>query len=337
MIIEGPQLLKVESLHNRGSCYFRHYRQDSDPQVTNQKAQRGYNRRRIRNKSRATVFRKFLINTFGLGMLNSGSGVLDVAAGRGLLSYELLNLNDISTLRIEPRRTRAGRRFKFLLEKGAFHRNKDIGQVTSTFGSNIKIPQQLRICLDRNFVSHAKVGTLTQDIVDEYVERADCLIWNKKGLQPADGTGNIIMPLADEEAGHPFSDEEEPISGDEETPETSQHLKSDARDISKHLTTFSVVVGMHPDQATDMIVELALCTDKSFACVPCCVFSKQFPKRRLKDGSRVSTYDEYIQYIVEKDPEHIKVETLEFDGKNKVVYRVHNRSTDISTSSTIGE
>lgn len=34
------------------------------------------------------------------------------------------------------------------------------------------------------------------------------------------------------------------------------------------------VVGMHPDQATDAIVDFALACSKPFAVVPCCVFAR---------------------------------------------------------------
>jgi hypothetical protein len=41
------------------------------------------------------------------------------------------------------------------------------------------------------------------------------------------------------------------------------------------------VIGLHPDQVTDSIVEAALKYSKPFAVVPCCVFPYLFPHRRL--------------------------------------------------------
>lgn len=43
-----------------------------------------------------------------------------------------------------------------------------------------------------------------------------------------------------------------------------------------------VVVGMHPDQATEPIVDFALAAGKPFAIVPCCVFPRENPRRRVR-------------------------------------------------------
>ena len=41
-----------------------------------------------------------------------------------------------------------------------------------------------------------------------------------------------------------------------------------------------VLVGMHPDQATEPVVDAAIALGKPFAVVPCCVFPELFPDRR---------------------------------------------------------
>lgn len=66
----------------------------------------------------------------------------------------------------------------------------------------------------------------------------------------------------------------------------------------------SAVVGMHPDQATDSIVELAAELGKPFALVPCCVFPRLFNHRRLPDsdaeepGAPVVTTEQLIRYLM---------------------------------------
>ena len=46
------------------------------------------------------------------------------------------------------------------------------------------------------------------------------------------------------------------------------------------LSSCSALVGLHPDQATDGIVDAAVRFGKPFAVVPCCVFPSLFPQRR---------------------------------------------------------
>jgi hypothetical protein len=43
----------------------------------------------------------------------------------------------------------------------------------------------------------------------------------------------------------------------------------------------SVLVGLHPDQATGAIVEAAIHHRRPFAVVPCCVFAREFPCRSI--------------------------------------------------------
>ncbi|GAB4821325.1 hypothetical protein N2152v2_008371 [Parachlorella kessleri] len=84
----------------------------------------------------------------------------------------------------------------------------------------------------------------------------------------------------------------------------------------------SAVVGMHPDEATDFIVDLALATNKPFAVVPCCVHAETFPGRQVH-GRPVSTYEDLVEYLATKDTKaHIVVSTLPVEGRSRVVYRV---------------
>ena len=58
---------------------------------------------------------RFLIDTFGRELLSEGSGVLDVAGGKGELSFELLNLNGIKATVVEPRALQLWRQHKWML------------------------------------------------------------------------------------------------------------------------------------------------------------------------------------------------------------------------------
>lgn len=87
----------------------------------------------------------------------------------------------------------------------------------------------------------------------------------------------------------------------------------------------SCVVGLHPDQATEAILEYAVQRDAPFALMPCCVFPRLFPHRRLQqeDGSQavpVTSYEELVEYLQQQGRAERQV--LDFEGANTVVYRV---------------
>lgn len=47
-------------------------------------------------------------------MLNNGTGVLDIAGGKGELSFELVNLNGIQATVVEPRALQLWRQHKWM-------------------------------------------------------------------------------------------------------------------------------------------------------------------------------------------------------------------------------
>jgi hypothetical protein len=82
----------------------------------------------------------------------------------------------------------------------------------------------------------------------------------------------------------------------------------------------SLIIGMHPDEATVDIVDVALAKKINFAVVPCCVFHNKFPDRKLKSGKEVVEYPDIIQFILEKDSS-LKIDFLNIKGRNKVIYK----------------
>lgn len=117
---------------------------------------------------------------------------------------------------------------------------------------------------------------------------------------------------------------------------------------------FSLVVACHPDQATDPALEYALEAGLPFAIVPCCVFARLFPHRRLpppssvgggssgggsggggsgdgavgsssgnsdSEGVLVQTYTELVDWLAARGQAQRAV--LGFEGANIVVWRRH--------------
>ena len=81
-----------------------------------------------------------------------------------------------------------------------------------------------------------------------------------------------------------------------------------------------ILVGLHPDQVTEDIVDVALQMNKPCAVVPCCVFPELFSHRQLANGTQVVTSDDFVNYLVAKDPERMSSAELDFEGRNVVVF-----------------
>ena len=68
-----------------------------------------------------------------------------------------------------------------------------------------------------------------------------------------------------------------------------------------------LVLGLHPDEATEPLVDLALANSINFAVIPCCVFSPLFPHRRLRNHEEPVSYEAFCDYLCEKSS-HIESE-----------------------------
>ena len=77
------------------------------------------------------------------------------------------------------------------------------------------------------------------------------------------------------------------------------------------LSSFDLVVGLHPDEATEHVIIKAIKYNKSFAIVPCCVFPI--------DGKKRSEIN-WIEYLASLAP-NIKEAELPINGARKVLYR----------------
>ncbi|KAK9761468.1 hypothetical protein K7432_013614, partial [Basidiobolus ranarum] len=197
------------------------------------------NEQKQSHRLRAKHFVDWLIKKYSIEYLNSGEGVLDVAGGRGDISFELHTKRGIEATLIEPREMKLRKPQRKFLKQ------------TSTFQGNVQgtLWKQVRSILDTKFV------------------------------------------------------------------------ESNA-DLIKNC---SIIIGMHPDQATEPIVNTALKYGKPFAVVPCCVFGHENGQRQLKDGGSVNQYEEFIQYLLEKENSNfpkLKIEKdfMNITGRNQVIF-----------------
>jgi hypothetical protein len=80
-----------------------------------------------------------------------------------------------------------------------------------------------------------------------------------------------------------------------------------------------MIIAMHPDQALNAVLELAISLDKPFVVLPCCVFARDFP-RKLRTQQAVSTYEDLLTWVEEQALGVRRVQ-LPFAGKNVMLYR----------------
>lgn len=81
-----------------------------------------------------------------------------------------------------------------------------------------------------------------------------------------------------------------------------------------------LLLGLHPDQCTEDILDVAIKHNLPVAIVPCCVYPDFFPSRRSSSNTPVRTYSEFLQFLMDKD-ERLQMTTLPFEGKNIVIYK----------------
>lgn len=90
--------------------------------------------------------------------------------------------------------------------------------------------------------------------------------------------------------------------------------------LKRKLRECSAIVGLHPDQSTDYIIDYALKTSKPFAVIPCCLHSKQFSGKKNVERQAIRDFEKLLEFYKRKAPGCIFSSTLDFDGKNTVLY-----------------
>ena len=247
--------------------------------------------------------------------------------------------------------------FRARLAKGMYHRNPLLSQHnTHGFGgddgsgdgdggeaSAAKCPAHLRCFLDEGSLRLLHPVKATADEKEGgweshftgSVDSAVSTVWTKKGLcHESDTTASCCYHANNHDShdgaaaassggdGDPGGDEQCTAEGAAAARSASGdgHI-DDASEARRLLMGPSIVVGLHPDQATEPILDHAIALGKPFAVIPCCVYADEFPKRHLRasPADRVTSYEDFIKYLCEKHPK-ISQSTLPFEGKNILLW-----------------
>jgi hypothetical protein len=258
-------------------------------------------------KTRVYVFREFLLQNY---QLSARDVVLDAAGGAGCLSWLLKNVDDIESVVLDPRMTRTNR-----MEKSVFYLREHPEQAKERSIPNLPTyqplaplisnplmrdkskfssPSQMRILVDDDLVEAIRNYKITNDM-------ADWMNYWSSALEKGQNTDTLG-----------YKEKRNPSVGE----------ITDAVRALQTILSSKLIVGFHPDQATDSSIDLAkelsmfflyrmigfavvfdsfknVLAGIPFCIVPCCVFPSEFPSRRLADGTHVRCYNQLLEYLLE--------------------------------------
>ena len=288
----------------------------------------GAPRRRARagapNSDRGAKFAEWLASTFGTDALAAGGGVLDVAGGSGALAFELGVRRGINTTVVDPRRLRLDasqqRTVRYLQARPAAR----VPSAASALAAQEAAGQQGTID-----GSSAPAG-----LGDDARAALGPTDWGRHF--PEEG-GSPTAWVVGERGGH---------GGDRPRRVLVWHLGQcfDAEFVRSQgalaWRDCSVVVGMHPDEATEAIVDMAIQHGKPFAVVPCCVFWRSNQRRMLREVAAaandddnegptaetmgafttVKSWSQFCDYLQAKAPGVIQRAELPMRGRNIVLF-----------------
>lgn len=286
-------------------------------------------------RQKVKIFVRFLCRVF---TPEQRARVVDVAGGNGKLSFELLNAGEgaSAVTVVDPRKMR-GRR---LAER--FTRRfklRDVCEVRAPTHARVYWTRHMWDLEDEGAWENA-VGASRNAAVATRWSTSGLVVGNGKLAAYEDGDKSRRIKVTSEGVsmatvvgvGDGADDDGESIGGEgsedddeEEDDDFVEELSFEATldAIRRVVNDSTLVVALHPDQATDAALDFALERKLPFAIVPCCVYAKEFGKRRLADGSRVTSPEQLVEYLHQRAASFgadARVETLPFPGKNVVVY-----------------
>jgi hypothetical protein len=270
-------------------------------------------------KHRVYVLREFILQTYGAAYLKPGVVILDVAGGKGDLSWLLYNVDDLHSVVVDPRRTinHIDKSVAFLRAHPEECRRRAVPGIATyqpiaalmpqlqAKDYVLKTPPHLRLFVDKELVETVKKVLACI----EQCGRCECIEWDEYWTRASIRVAGFITPTGKND----FS-----IDAGEPTESTI----ADSTEALDWILRARLIVGFHPDQATDYCFQLAELLHIPVCVVPCCVFPSEFPHRRLESDTddndvasfrSVEKYNDLIDYLVQEHPT-VRTATLDFPG-----------------------
>lgn len=343
--------------------------------------------RAFSRKNRVYAMREFILQTYS-HYLKEGCTILDVAGGKGVLSWLLTNIDGYDSIVCDPRRTdytnlmksvtflqnnpaeaelrcQSGlatfqplaaclktKRLKSERRKQQYPQSQSQSQANGGLDSNNAIdmempfvhPRHLRMYIDATLI----------EALQSFLQKSnlnDSMNWEtfwEKATQKAEQTCPIYGSKQ-----HLQVEPMKKVSPPEQQQQQQEyHVRNQDQRITNAETARSIffskntqlIVGFHPDQATEATIDLALLFQIPFVVCPCCVFPSEFPNRFLPpapntidistttstssksknvdQGIQVKKYAQLLEYLKRKHP-NIRMETIDMmssTAKNIVLY-----------------
>jgi hypothetical protein len=246
------------------------------------------NAKRRLTKHRGKMFVEWILQKFDFSSLNKIENqnhtriihILDVAGGKGDVSYYLSSEGVMCTV-VDPANLKlSANKTKKLLKDFNYFSN-GIESTTTNDKDDVFNFEKL---WEEEKIRDIRLNWLDEMVIKSFYDfyKTDCKdLTNLKNL-----FNQMIFTIKNKLDYLNLHHEKEFFSSDE-----------NSRNLVKQS---SLVLGFHPDQATEYIVDLALAMDVPFAVVPCCVFPTVFNKRFNKQGILVRTFEQFLDYLQDK-------------------------------------
>lgn len=283
------------------------------------------------------VFARWLIHTFGQAKLREGGGCVDIAGGRGLVSFELAVRYGVKSTVIEPRAIickAITRRMGIKVTRNRRRAHPD----TSASSSSSKRKRDG----DGEEILRQRPKKGLENFIDSLLPVKDDLVLLEGIDEIFDDSSGKSLPFTHLNAYFtwPLVCSSGSSDGDEisllkpaalpffstSTLGVLNHpngqggkvsapiASSENTRLTQALQSSSILFGVHADQATEAIVDAALALGKPFAVVPCCVFKAEH--RKIKVVKK--TADEMVvKKGIEEETEESR--KMEDDMEEKVV------------------
>ena len=259
----------------------------------------------VPRRDRIHVLREFILQKFQVhhhlrkkGADADKGYILDVAGGRGDFSFVLCNADRLQAVVVDPRRpdhykiARTCQWYSEHPDEAAEQAQQGQALAGLALQPPFRVPQHLRMFFESDLI-RALEGDVTE--------------WNSYW----ESTQRRIEKLETAFKPHHQKKEVGMVSDDKSSMNVAGCVVDSSVVAREILNSVALVIGFHPDEATDACIDFALARRLPFCVCPCCVFPSLFTHRRLKDGRSVSSYTDYITYLQEKHP-NMRVEKLPF-------------------------